>query len=149
MEEGYWFKSDLFQIQQGEDEETNPGCYGRALGDWLREQLKHLGYDVEAPIPEDWGWCVTCAHPDYLMWIGCSSIMGDDCLEDYDPEVPPDGRTVTWHAFPAIEVPFFYWRSWLLRLMGKLDTKRPLIKLNQDLKNILDAEPRIECCGPP
>ena len=38
MEQGYWFKSDLFQIQQSEDEETNPGCYGRALGNWFDDR---------------------------------------------------------------------------------------------------------------
>lgn len=26
---GYWFKSTLFDIEPGEDKETNPGMYGR------------------------------------------------------------------------------------------------------------------------
>jgi hypothetical protein len=56
MTRGYWFTSDLFQIQKGEDEETNPGCYGKELGNWLCEKLKSFGYDVEELIPEDWGW---------------------------------------------------------------------------------------------
>ena len=49
----FWFKSSLFDIEQGEDEETNPLCFGRQLSNWLRIKLREKGYDVEDVIAED------------------------------------------------------------------------------------------------
>ena len=43
----FWFTSSLFDIEQGEDEETNPLCFGRQLSNWLRIKLRAKGYDVE------------------------------------------------------------------------------------------------------
>jgi hypothetical protein len=37
--EGYWFKSSKFEIEPGEDEEINPGMYGRQLARWLKQRL--------------------------------------------------------------------------------------------------------------
>ena len=149
MEEGFWFKSDLFQIQPGEDEDTNPGCYGKELGNWLCNKFKDLGYEVEDLIAEDWGWCVMCYSRDYLLWVGCGSMMIDDFPDSYDPESPPNSKDVVWHVFPVVEVPFFFIRSWIKKLFGKLDTKKPLQKLRDELKSILDKEPRIEGCESP
>ena len=149
MEIGYYFKSDLFQIAKGEDDETNPGCYGKELGIWLSGKFKALGYDVEEVFPEDWGWVVMCSREKYLLWIGCGTLFGDDFYEHYDPDSPPDGQDVTWHVFPVIEVPFFYFKSWFRRLFGKLDTNQPLQKLNEELKNLLETEPQIEFCEEP
>ena len=149
MEQGYWFKSDLFQIQKGEDEETNPGCYGKELGEWLCGKFKELGYEVEELIPEDWGWCVMCSRGDYMLWVGCGAMQTDEVTENYNPDSPPQGSDVVWHVFPHIEVPMFFVKSLLLKLLGKLDTKKPLSKLKSDLVSILSDEPRITFCEEP
>jgi hypothetical protein len=149
MEQGYWFKSDLFQITKGEDDETNPGCYGRDLGNWLRIKFQGLGYDVEEVIPDDWGWCVMCYRSDYLLWIGCVAILSDDFYETYDPNKPPEGKDVVWHVFPEIEIPFFYIKSQFRKLIGKLDTNKPLRKLDNELKYLLESESQIELCEEP
>jgi hypothetical protein len=149
MENGYMFKSDLFQITKGEDDETNPGCYGKELGYWLSRKFKALGYDVEDVIPEDWGWCVMCYRDDYLLWIGCGTMLSDDFYENYDPDSPPKGSDVVWHVFPFIEIPFFYVKTWFKKLIGKIDTNQPLKKLNEELKKILESEPQIEFCEEP
>ena len=149
MEHGYWFKSDLFQIQKGEDEETNPGCYGKELGEWLCLKLKELEYDVEELIPEDWGWCVMCSRDEYMLWIGCGAMQTEEISEEYDPERPPKGTDVIWHVFPQIEIPFFSFKAKFLSITGKLDTKEPLNKLNTELNEILSQEPRIEFCEEP
>jgi len=145
MEEGFWFTSDLFHIQPGEDEETNPGCYGIELGRWLHSKLRELGYDAEPPIAEDWGWCVVCYNKEYLLWIGCGSMIKDDFAANGDsPGSVPQGRDVVWHVFPVVEVPFVAIRSWMKKLVGKLDTGTPLRKLQDDLNMILMNEPRIQ-----
>ncbi len=148
MEKGYWFKSDLFKIQAGEDEVTNPFCFGKELAEWLCLKLKKLGYEADV-IPEDWGWCVMCVHDDYSLWVGCGIIQDEDSLESYDPEKPPTGREVVWHIFSHIEVPFFMFKSLIRKWTGKLDTKSPLIKLRMELEEILTKEKRIKLCKEP
>ncbi|MFC1850511.1 hypothetical protein ACFL27_10000 [candidate division CSSED10-310 bacterium] len=146
MKEGYWFKSDLFQINKGEDKETNPGCYGKELGDWIGAKFRELGYEVEELIAEDWGWCVICERNEFILWIGCGAVVD---MKEYDPESPPDVKNVVWHVFPAIEIPFFYLKSLFKKWLGKLDTGQPLRKLDDELKGILNTEPGIELCEEP
>jgi len=149
MDEGFWFRSDLFHIQSGEDKETNPGCYGKELGNWLCTKFRELGYEVEDLRAEDWGWCVMCYSREFLLWVGCGAMMTDDFPKNYDPNSPPSGNDVVWHVFPVVEVPFFLVKSRLKKLIGKLDTKTPLRKIKNELKEILEQESRIELCEEP
>ena len=34
------FESSAFAVMPGEDEETNPGIYGKALAQWLADRLR-------------------------------------------------------------------------------------------------------------
>lgn len=142
MNKSYFFKSDLFQVHANETDETNPGCYGRELGEWLSKQLGDAGYETEL-IPEDWGWCVMCLRKPYMLWVGCWSEPPDNDYEDYDPESVPDSNEILWQVSPQVEIPFFYLKSIVMKLFGKLDTKTPLQKLAGDLESILSSEPRI------
>lgn len=146
MGNGYYFKSTLFQIEKGEDEETNPGCYGKQLGEWLILKFAELGYDMEELIAEDWGWCVMFSNDYHLLWIGCVSMFEDDFEDTYDPDNPPKGEDVVWQVFPEIEIPILKFKSWLKNLFGKLDTVTPLNKIDDDLKKILENEPKITFC---
>lgn len=148
MEEGYWFKSNLFEIEPGEDKETNPGCYGKILAEWLSGKFRELGYDTDV-IAEDFGWCVMCEHSDYLLWIGCGTVQGEEFFENYNADTPPKLSDITWHVFPVLEVPFFKLKSKLNILLGRLDVKAPLGKLKQELQNILEAEKEITLCDEP
>jgi hypothetical protein len=99
-----WFKSTLFEILPGEDENTNPGCYGRSLAIWLRGKLIDMGYDVEDVIPEDWGWCVLCKRRPYKLWIGCGTMVD----HDQGPPVASStsGQSMTWTCFVEAEESF-------------------------------------------
>ncbi|MES2041951.1 MAG: hypothetical protein V4495_29405 [Pseudomonadota bacterium] len=149
MHSKYWFQSDLFKIQAGEDEETNPACYRKDLGNWLCLKLKDLGYKVEELIAEDWGWCVMCKSDTYLLWVGCGSMLTETSFENFNPAIPPDNSKIVWHVFTEVEVPFFFFKSNFLRLLGKLDTSTAYEKLNRDLKQILEQEPGIRFCEEP
>ena len=70
------FASSQFPIIPGEVEETNPGIYGRALAQFLEDQLNEEGYRAGA-IAEDWGYCVTLGDAPFLSFVGCSSY-GDE-----------------------------------------------------------------------
>lgn len=47
-----WLKSALFEIEPGEDEATNPGCYGKQLASWLHSKLVEKGYDAGGRLSE-------------------------------------------------------------------------------------------------
>ncbi|MFZ6874021.1 hypothetical protein ACO0LF_18335 [Undibacterium sp. Di27W] len=149
MHARYWFTSELFKIEPGEDEETNPARYGKELGQWLCQKFKDLGYESADLVAEDWGWCVMCERDNYLLWVGCGSILTETEIEDIDPDIPPDSAEIVWHVFAEVEVPFFFFKSNFLRLLGKLDTKTAYEKLNRDLKQILEQEPGIQFCEEP
>jgi len=133
---GYWFTSSLFEVEPGEDEETNPRMYGRQLANWLRSKFELLGYEVEEVIPEDWGWCVMCQRDPYMLFIGCVNRI--DYEVDEEDDTPPLKQNLLWHAVPFAEIPFFK------RLFRKINTQPGLDKLDCDLCNVLDKESGIE-----
>lgn len=67
------FESSAFPVSPGEDEETNPGIYGRALAQWLVEQLRTAGFQAGDVISEDFGWCVPIASAPYSLYVVCAS----------------------------------------------------------------------------
>jgi hypothetical protein len=52
------FESSAFAVLPNEDNETNPGIYGKALAQWLANQLRAAGVPAGEVIAEDFGWCV-------------------------------------------------------------------------------------------
>lgn len=42
------FTSDFFKPIPGEDEHTNPGCYGKAWATWLAERCGSEGFQSKA-----------------------------------------------------------------------------------------------------
>jgi hypothetical protein len=133
--EGYWFKSSKFEIEPGEDEEINPGIYGRQLARWLKARLEEKGYSVEDIINEDWGRCLMCSRDPFMLWVGCGSVTD---LETPQPvEVLPRKEDVIWHCFATAEV--FFWK----RLFRRIDTAPAASKLYADLGEILRAEPEV------
>lgn len=144
MESRYWFRSDKFSIEKGEDEETNPLCFGKSLANWLSHKMSECGYQSEV-IPEDWGWCVMCESNGYLLWLGCGCIIS----EEYNEDDTPQGSEVVWHVFSHIEIPFFHYKTLLKKLSGKLVLDTQLDKLNQQLDAVLKSEPAIIFCDEP
>ena len=78
METGVTFQSAFFAPLPGEDHETNPGRYGRALALWLAAELR----------AEDFGWTVVISRQPFLLWLGCGNV---------------DGSADTWRVFPVAE----------------------------------------------
>ena len=137
--QGFIFRSDLFSISKDEEEETNPGFYGKELANWLAKKLEEHNYDTDV-IPEDWGWCVICKRNEFTLMIGCGSMV----VEDYDPDNLPSGSEIKWAAFPFVEIPLIipkikYW-------FGKLDVDTALNKLDSDLMYVLNSESRVQIC---
>lgn len=69
----YVFESDAFPPVPGEDAETNPGLYGRALAAWLAEALGPAGHVVERIVAEDFGRVLVLAHPGCRLHVAVAS----------------------------------------------------------------------------
>jgi len=123
--DGFYLKSNLFNIVDGEDEQTNPHRYGKELSNWLSEKLKDLGYETEV-IPEDWGWCVMCKRKPFMLWVGCGNI---DEVEKED---------IIWHCFVEAEISIFK------KIFRKINTKGAIDKLSNELKEIFESEKKIK-----
>ena len=67
------FVSSAFAVTPGEDQETSPGIFGRALASWVGEQLIGAGFHAGSVIAEDFGWCVPVESPPYSLYVVCAS----------------------------------------------------------------------------
>lgn len=135
--DGYWFKSSLFDVELGEDKNTNPFCYGKQLSNWIRDKFIGLGYPVEEVIEEDWGFCVMCQREPYSLSVGCGNMRSDfyETMNEEEHSIfIPEKNSLIWYCFPSVEVPF------IKRVFGKVDTSQEFNKLENDLKKILSNE---------
>ena len=133
MSDGYWFKSSLFEIEPGEDEEINPGIYGRQLAAWLRQKLEAGGYGVEV-INEDWGRCLMCQRSPFALWVGVGSVDDENRVDG----MIPTKDAVVWHCFAVTE------GGLRMRMFGKKnEIEMSRAKLDAALASILRAEPGI------
>src|ERR1700755_958993 len=67
------FMSSAFPIEPGEDERTNPGIFGKALANWLAEQLRAQGTAAQTIIAEDFGWCIPIESEPHRLYVACAS----------------------------------------------------------------------------
>lgn len=93
------FVSAQFPPYPEEDEEINPGRYGKRLAEFLAAQLPAHGFPVAGIGLEDWGVRVDLENEDYPLWLGCGNY------EEF-----PDGFLV------FIEPSQAYVRRWLKRI---------------------------------
>lgn len=116
------FTSDYFKPIAGEEEQTNPGCYGKALALWLAARLKERGVFFEGVIPEDFGWVVMVSRKPFMLWLGCGNT---------------DGSTTEWNIFPVAEV------STLQRLFKRLDPSSEIEELRIHLVELVPSIPGV------
>ncbi len=67
------FRSAAFPAYVGEEEEINPGRYGKRLAEFLAKELPKHGFEVTHVGAEDWGWRIDLQHADFPLWIGCGN----------------------------------------------------------------------------
>lgn len=116
------FETEFFQPVPGEEEKTNPGCYGQALANWLQEQLRARGVSVEEAIPEDFGWVVMTSCKPFKLWLGCRNT---------------NGSVTEWSIFPEAEL------SLAQRVFGRIDTAPAMEALWQHIKALVPNIPNV------
>lgn len=67
------FVSPAFNPVWGEDADTNPGVYGRALALWLAAEMDKRGFRTRMPIPEDFGWCIPVVAGPHQTYVACAN----------------------------------------------------------------------------
>lgn len=71
------FRSDKFPSYDGEEEQINPGLWGKRLADYLGQKLNSLGIETKKIIPEDWGWRIPIENNRFPLFVGCGHQTGD------------------------------------------------------------------------
>ncbi|MDH5422247.1 MAG: hypothetical protein OEY55_10640, partial [Acidimicrobiia bacterium] len=71
MNTQFEFRSAKFPPYDGEEDEINPGVWGRRLAEYFVEKLAAAGIETEAPIAEDWGWYLPVRNERFRLAICC------------------------------------------------------------------------------
>jgi len=116
------FESSAFAVIPGEDEDTNPGIFGKALAQWLAEQLRAAGLPVGDVIPEDFGWCVPVESKPHSLYVACANT-GEK----------PD----QWRVFAFAE------GGVMARLLGKDKSTESLASLFAAVRRFLESAPSV------
>lgn len=118
------FRSNAFPPYDWEEDEINPGRFGKRVAEFLARSLKEKGFKLLEPIAEDWGWLIPIKNDEFRLWIGCGNLDGhpDGFLCWIEPHQP------TIRPFP------FLWR---------IDTSATVAALQGAIDQVLAANPEI------
>lgn len=85
------FRSTAFPPEPGEEDEINPGVWGRRLATHLADTLASHGLTPGEPSPEDWGWYLPVAVDGVRLALCCGHQDGEDdeflCFTEPDTPV--------------------------------------------------------------
>ena len=116
------FRSMNFPPYDGEEEQINPGLWGKRLAEYLVDKLKLHGIETEEIIAEDWGWYIPIKNEVFRLAICCGHQNGNDdeffCFTD--------------PATPNIR-----------KLFKKIDATHELMRVVTAMGNILSSDPGI------
>ena len=116
------FRSAKFPPYEGEEEQINPGLWGKRLAEYLVRKLSERGIATEELIGEDWGWDVPVQNEGFRLAVCCGHQDGDDdefvCFTD--------------PGTPIVK-----------KLFRKIDATAQLTRLTEALQEILASDPEI------
>ena len=61
------FHSTEFAAYPGEEEEINPGRFGKRLAEFLVAELPRTGFEIDNVNAEDWGWRIDLKHDAFPL----------------------------------------------------------------------------------
>ncbi|CAG1021550.1 hypothetical protein IVG45_22330 [Methylomonas sp. LL1] len=84
------FTSSDFPAYPGEEQEINPGRFGKRLAEFLAQKLPEHGFSVSSIGTEDWGVMVELENDAFPLWIGCGNYEAfeNGFLCFIEPSVP-------------------------------------------------------------
>jgi hypothetical protein len=116
------FRSSKFPAYKGEEEEINPGLWGKRLTEYLEKKLAERGIETEEFIVEDWGCYLPVKNEGFRLALCCGHQGGDDdqLLVFTDPST-----------------------ARVKKLFRTIDATAPLTRLLDAVRDILAADPDI------
>lgn len=120
------FRSSKFPPYEGEEDEINPGLWGKRLTEYLASELAKKGIDTDEMIVEDWGCYLPVRNEGFDLALCCGHQYGDDdqflvFTEPSTPKVKKLFRTID--AEP--------------QLTRILDALRKILEADTDIREIV------------
>src|SRR5258705_13972420 len=72
------FRSSKFPPYEGEEEQINPGLWGKRLAEYLVPKLAERGIETEELVAVDWGWYVPVRNEVFRLALCSGHQNGDD-----------------------------------------------------------------------
>jgi len=125
------FRSSQFPAYEGEEEEINPGLWGKRLTEYFAQKLAERGIETEEFIVEDWGCYLPVKNEGFRLALCCGHQNGDDdqflvCTNPSTPKVKKFLRSID--ATPQ-----------LTRL---LDAVRQILESDSDVRETVWCDPQ-------
>jgi len=116
------FRSLKFPAYEGEEEQINPGHWGRRVTECLAAKLAEKGIVTEKMAIEDWGCWLPIQNKGFTLALCCGHQYGDD--DQFVIFTHPKSPKVT-------------------KLFRTIDATLQLTRLLDALRQILEADPEI------
>lgn len=116
------FRSTKFPPYEGEEEQINPGLWGKRLAEYLVEKLFEKGIKTKEIIAEDWGWYIPIQNDGFRLAICCGHQDGDD----------DEFLCFTEPSTPVVK-----------KLFKKIDATAQLTELTEAMQEIFSSDPDI------
>lgn len=129
MERHVSFRSARFEYKEPKPYFINPNCFGEDVAGWLVTELRRVGFTVDEPIQEDYGWGFWTKINLYPFWTAISLIESEN-------EVAPE--TPEWYLSVVYET-----GCNPLRRFRQRPQSQDILTLCQTIDNILHSDPSI------
>ena len=116
------FRSSRFPTYEGEEEQINPGLWGKRLAEYLAQKLAEKGIVTEEMVPEDWGWYLPVRNKGFRLALYCGHQSGDD----------DEFTCFTDQSTPIVK-----------KFFKKIDATSSLTRMTAALQQILASDPEI------
>ena len=116
------FRSSKFPPYDGEEEQINPGLWGRRLAEYLVEKLAGLDIEAEDIVAEDWGYYLPIRNEGFELAVCCGHQDSED----------DEFLCFTEPSKPIVK-----------KFFKKLDATSQLMALTAALEEILTSDPDI------
>jgi hypothetical protein len=112
----------MFPPYKGEEDEMNPGVWGKRLAEYLVKHLAEKGIETDEMNAEDSGWYIPVRNEEFRMALFCGHQDGDD------------------DEFICFTVPS---KPVVRKLFKKIAATGQLTRLTEALDQILSSDPDV------
>lgn len=116
------FRSSKFPACEGEEDELNPGLWGKRLAEYLVLKLSEKGIETGQMMAEDWGYYIPIPNDEFELAVGCGHQFGED----------DEFLCFTEPSSPVVK-----------KFFKTIDASQQLARLTEAMQEILSSDPHI------